>query len=100
MRNVLAWLVMSVAVMSISVSACDEVDAAFDCQEVCSRYKECYDANYNVGQCRETCRANADADEAKRKKADMCETCIDGMSCTGAAFSCTTECAGIIAAGN
>ena len=97
MRKLFTSLVLAIAVMSVSMSACDEVDAAFDCQAVCNRYKDCYDSNFNVGQCRESCRAKADADEDKRRQADACEACIDDRSCTAATFNCGAQCAGIIA---
>jgi hypothetical protein len=89
--------VLFAAGITAGMSGCDEVDAAFDCQAVCSRYKDCFDSNYNVGQCRDKCRANADADDNKRRQADICEACIDDRSCTAATFNCSTECAGIIA---
>ena len=100
MPKLLTCLILSLAVTTVGGTACDSIDAAFDCQAVCSRYKECYNASFDVGQCRDTCRANAEADDAKRRRADACQACIDGRSCTGATFACTDECAGIIIAGS
>lgn len=81
---------------ALTPSGCGDVDAAFDCQAVCSRYASCYDADYNVSQCRDVCRAKAKNDAQQRAKADQCEACIDDKSCASATFSCATECVGIV----
>jgi hypothetical protein len=97
MRNLLTGLMLSLlGVVSFGIGACDDVDAAFDCQKVCSRYKDCIDSNFDSGACRDRCRDRAAADDDKRRQADVCEACIDGMSCTSATVRCATECASII----
>ena len=75
---------------------CDDVDAAFDCAEVCGRYHDCFDADYDVGACRDRCRTASDNDATVRSRADACEACIDGMSCTGATFNCVQDCSSIV----
>lgn len=82
--------------VGVAVMGCSEADKVFDCQSVCSRYQECHDKSYDVGACRDRCKAKADADKDFEKKADLCETCIGGKSCTSATFSCLTECASIV----
>jgi hypothetical protein len=74
---------------------CDKVDEAFDCQSVCSRYRDCFDKNYDVGKCRSDCRDNSDKNSSFRQKADACEKCISDRSCTGS-FACAAECVGIV----
>lgn len=81
---------------ALTPAGCGDVDAAFDCQAVCSRYAECYDKNYDVGACRDRCRAEAKHDPDIKAKADACEDCIDGMSCAGATFSCASSCGTIL----
>ena len=81
---------------AVGVASCDSVDAAFDCQAVCDKYKGCYKADYDVGACRTRCRDKASNDKEWEAKADVCADCIEGKSCTGATFSCGTECAGIV----
>jgi hypothetical protein len=93
-RSFLASLLLLCGTM-VFTPTCDEVDAAFDCQSVCSKYRTCFDANYDVGACRSRCRDNARNDDSYRQKADDCESCIDGMSCAGSAISCT-GCVGIV----
>lgn len=75
---------------------CGEADRTFDCQQVCNRYKECVDKDYDVGACRSRCGDNADDSASFEAKADACEDCLDNKSCTGAVFTCATECAGIV----
>lgn len=75
---------------------CDSAEAAFDCQQVCSRYQECFDDDYDVSACRSRCRDKAEDDSAWKNKADDCAACIDDKSCTGATFSCAVECVGIV----
>ncbi len=79
----------------LCVTGCDSVDAAFDCDAICSRYKDCFDSNYDVGACASRCRTKAD-DDTYRRQADQCDACIDNRSCTSAVFSCATECASIV----
>ena len=88
--------VIGMVTVAATTSSCDTVDAAFDCQQVCTRYKDCYDSNYDVGKCRDRCRADAEDDAAKRQKADDCEACIGDKSCLSATFSCATQCAGVV----
>lgn len=74
-------------------TACDEADQAIDCNQICNRYKDCFDADYDVGACVDRCEPMLDEDP---HAADDCENCIDDRSCTGAAFNCATECGGIV----
>jgi hypothetical protein len=79
-----------------AVVSCGEADRFFDCQDVCSRYKTCFDSTYDVGTCRSRCRDKAGADTNFEKRADDCENCIDDKSCSEATFKCATECAGVV----
>jgi hypothetical protein len=88
--------ICSLAAAVINYAGCDSVDTAFDCESVCSRYRDCYDANYDVGACRESCRSRAANDPSVKGAADTCEACIDGMSCVGATFNCGSSCSNIV----
>jgi hypothetical protein len=92
------FLLMSVFVVALgwSVSSCDTIDAAFDCNAVCTRYRDCFDHNYDVATCRSNCRAAAARDPNQRAKADACASCIDDQSCAAATFTCSTQCVGIV----
>ena len=87
---------LGISLATLLWSGCDSVDAAFDCQSVCSRYRTCFDQNYDVNKCRDNCRTRSANDPSVRDAADACESCIDDMSCASATFSCTVPCAQII----
>lgn len=89
-------LLVGVVAAASSGSGCDSAKAAFDCQSVCQRYKDCFKSDYDVGQCRDQCRSKAENDTTWQNKADDCASCIDDKSCAAATFSCVTECAGIV----
>lgn len=74
----------------------DEITNHVDCRQVCSRYSECFDADYDIDGCADKCENSADASETREAKLERCDACIDDKSCTGAAFNCADECAGIV----
>ncbi len=82
--------------LGLFASGCGSIDAAIDCQGICDRYKECFDKNYDVSACASRCRSNANADTTYKAKADSCKACIDGASCTGAIFSCSSNCSSVV----
>jgi hypothetical protein len=91
------WLVtIAVALGGFVAGSCDTIDTAFDCQSVCSRYRDCYNSSYDVGACRDRCRSRAANDPNVKGAADACQSCIDGMSCTGATFNCAGSCSSIV----
>jgi hypothetical protein len=101
MQNLRSLFIGTVAVFGIGagifgLSSCDTVDAAFDCQSVCERYRDCFDKDYDVGACRSSCRTESANDSTVRSKADACEACIDDMSCSGAVFNCGQTCGAIV----
>jgi hypothetical protein len=91
------WLVtIAVALGGFVAGSCDSIDAAFDCQSVCSRYHDCYDSSYDVGACRDRCRSRAANDPNVKGAADACDSCISGMSCSSATFNCAGSCVNIV----
>lgn len=78
-----------------ALAACDAADRAFDCQSICERYADCFDADYDVGTCADRCEDNAERDADFDEHADDCESCIDDRSC-GESFACADECIGIV----
>jgi hypothetical protein len=95
------WLLLSASTFLFTIglaagAGCDAVDNAFDCQSVCSKYKTCFDDDYDVSACRSKCRDRSADNENVREAADACESCIDDMSCTGATFNCAAPCSNIV----
>ena len=74
----------------------DEIDRITDCQDICSRYADCFDDSYDVEGCRNECKNEAADSENFDQRVDNCENCLDDRSCSSAAFGCATECAGIV----
>jgi len=98
MRRLISPFLLCCAMMlaSLGLTSCDTLDTAFDCESVCSRYRDCYDANYDVGRCRQSCRDRAANDPNVKGAADTCEACIGGMSCVSATFNCGSSCSNIV----
>ncbi|MDQ3335139.1 MAG: hypothetical protein M4D80_08255 [Myxococcota bacterium] len=89
---------MSVFTLSVMMAftgpGCDNAaDRAYDCDEICDKYKACVDPNYDDGACGSRCRDKTGNSAAAEDKADACQDCIDDRSCAGAVFGCGIECA-------
>ena len=95
MRTIRPIILAATFLMSGYFSGCG-AETAFDCDTVCTRYRDCYDSNFDVGKCRDSCRDRAANDATIKSKADACESCIGGMSCVSATFNCSQDCAAII----
>lgn len=80
----------------LGATGCGAVDNAFDCNAVCTRYRDCFDRNYDVASCRTRCDNRGTATEEGRREVNRCDACISGLSCTGAVFQCAGECGGIV----
>ena len=86
------------AAMAATTAGCSDnaIDRAYDCDQICDKYKACADANYDDDACGERCRENAGNSEAFEDEADACQACVDDRSCVSAAFGCAAECASIV----
>lgn len=81
---------------AVGCSAADEISNTVDCHQVCQRYKDCFNADYDVEGCTDKCEDSADDSAARERKLEMCDSCIDDRSCNDAAFNCADECLGIV----
>ena len=95
-RNWLAVVVVSSVASVVGCSAADEVSNTIDCGQVCARYSDCFDADYDVEGCTDRCENSADASEDKERRLEMCDACIDDRSCGDATFNCADDCVGIV----
>ena len=85
------------AALSVTTTGCDTaVDRAYDCNQICNKYKDCVNANYDVDACTSRCRDNTANSESFEDKADECQACVDDRSCASAVFGCGAECVGIV----
>ena len=98
MLKLFVFSTLSLATLTaLTAPGCDSaIDRAYDCDQICDKYKECADSNYDDGACAERCRENAADSESYEDQADVCQACIDDESCAGAAFNCASECIGIV----
>lgn len=98
MRTMFVVMVLGfVGFVGLSTSnGCGAADNLFDCQSVCSRYRDCYQSDYDVGKCRDQCRSRSETDSSVRAAADQCEACIGDKSCISATFSCAASCGSIV----
>jgi hypothetical protein len=87
---------LMLALLFPAIAGCSDADTTIDCNAICNRYKDCFDANYNADSCATECQNDAKDDRDFRDKADACHNCIDDRSCGGTVFSCTTECVGVV----
>lgn len=88
-----------VAVIAGSLFAfagCQPVDAAFDCNTICTRYKDCYDGAYDVAACADRCRTKAQATANYYRSVNTCEACIDDRACVSATFTCGSDCSEVV----
>jgi hypothetical protein len=81
---------------ALLVLGCGKIDNAIDCHQVCDRYRDCYDAKYDVDACADRCRDASSKDSDYQSKADQCEACIGSKSCAAATFQCATSCGSIV----
>src|SRR5436190_905226 len=58
MRNTTACLLFSTAMaMCGCTDPIHEIDQSVDCNDVCNRYRSCYDQSYDVDSCRHRCES-------------------------------------------
>ena len=93
MRNFFASVALTAAV---AFAGCNPIDAAVDCHSICSRYRSCFDASYDVDACESRCRSKSTTDRDYRMRADGCDACMDDKACVTATFSCGAQCSSVV----
>jgi hypothetical protein len=89
-----ASLLSMIAVFAVTAPACSTIENKYNCDQICDRYADCFDANYDTDACQSDCEDAAD-DSGFADHAEDCQNCIDDRSCTGS-FACADECVGIV----
>lgn len=84
------------AVLFGSCAVVQKIDTVIDCQGICDRYRSCFDDQYDVSACASRCRKTASEDPDFRRKADVCNACINQRSCVAATFACGAECLSVV----
>ena len=65
------------------------------CETICERYQDCFDSEYDVSECVDTCIENSKDEAQYEEQVDVCEVCVEDRSCSES-FACAGECAGIV----
>ncbi len=88
---------LAAAAVAISFfGGCQPIDAALDCNTICTRYKDCFDGTYSVATCADRCRAKASNDSTLATAINRCEACIDTRACASASFNCGSDCSNVV----
>jgi hypothetical protein len=91
-KMLIAGFLLAVSLMSLVLAGC--VNRA-QCGQICERYRDCFDSDYDVGDCVDDCVDESRDDDEYKEQVDVCETCIQDRSCSES-FGCTAQCAGIV----
>jgi hypothetical protein len=89
-----ASLLSMVLAFAVTAPACSSIENKYNCDQICDRYADCFDANYDTDACQSDCEDAAE-DDGFADHAEDCQNCIDDRSCSGS-FACIDECAGIV----
>lgn len=92
------WSAAAVSVALFTVHCGSETfDAAKDCQQICNKFEDCVDSDFDTSACADRCRDLSDGDSDFQSKRDTCEACIDANeACAEAGTQCAAECAPVI----
>ena len=88
-------LLVLMALCAASCSdAADDIDQFSDCIEICGRYQECFDEDYDTDACADRCEAMDRRND--QTEIDQCDNCLDDRSCAESVFPCALECSDIV----
>ncbi|MFO0619730.1 MAG: hypothetical protein U0414_44510 [Polyangiaceae bacterium] len=74
----------------------NNIDEATDCDQVCARYADCFDSQYDQSTCRARCENRAATVTGFADDLDACENCMDDKACSEASFNCSGTCDQIV----
>jgi hypothetical protein len=93
--GVILGAALAAIVTFVGAGGCDETQNAFNCTDLCNRYQDCFDQNYDVSACSSRCQNLANDSQNFDERANSCQNCMNDNSCAGAALTCPS-CAGIV----
>jgi hypothetical protein len=94
----LSFVCLVLSLTGVACSAADPITNKWDCHDVCQRYANCLDSNYDVGACRDRCESDASNSDSKQNKLDDCHDCIgENDSCVDDIAECSSSCSTFIA---
>lgn len=97
MRSIMYCAAILLALVPL---ACDDdaevVENTATCAQVCDRYQECINRDYDVDSCTANCADRASEGENFREQINTCNDCLEERRCPSAVFNCTTQCIGLV----
>lgn len=94
--NSVAFAILTVFGVACSEDPITTFDRNTDCADICDKYQECVQGDYDKDDCTTQCKDMTTDDDTQ--KIDKCQECLaDNTSCVDKVSSCTDDCAGIIA---
>lgn len=90
------WPWVGLGLLLLSSGCINELDRLKDCQDICSRYGDCFDSTYDVSACRSRCTDDADGSTEFEQLVDQCANCFDDRSCASTVFGCASDCESIV----
>ena len=78
-----------------ALASCDATENAIDCSDICDKYAECWDKDYDEEKCRSNCRSKANDDPDFESKVGQCAACVENKACVET-FACGVPCSGIV----
>ncbi len=99
-RAVAAAALLCAACVAGAFTGCRTQDEASDnerdCRLICSKYKQCFDAEYPVEACFTQCDERAGVDLDFEFFVDRCSTCMLDHPCNEASQFCMRGCAEVV----
>lgn len=86
-------LSFAIALLAVGCNPVEEIEEEVDCNDLCTRYRDCFDSSYDVGACNSRCGELVDG--ADPAAANDCDSCLDMNACTES-FGCADDCYGLI----
>ncbi len=65
------------------------------CDAYCERFRDCVNADLEVGQCADKCEEASKQNEAHAEKVEECAQCVEERTCSEAFSSCVDDCFGV-----
>ena len=92
-----AFLFVALSLTGVACSAADPITNKFDCKDVCQRYADCFNHDYDVDACKNRCESDASNSDSKQDKLDACHDCIgDQSSCVADIANCSDSCSAFV----
>jgi hypothetical protein len=87
---------LAAIVSFVGAGGCDDAQNAFNCGDLCNRYRDCFDKSYDTGACTNRCEDLANNSQTFDERANRCQNCLNENSCAQATtFNCS-DCAGLV----